>query len=132
MAEIRLRACLAVVDGSRILLVPHFDTDAGPIQWTVPGGAVEFGESVQSAALREFKEETGYDAVAQEFLDIYEVIKPAQPWHSVTIAFRGRIVGGSPRPEQTRWGARTPHWFSLSELADQPYHPPAIIMKALR
>jgi 8-oxo-dGTP diphosphatase len=132
MAEIRLRVCLAVVDADKILLVPHFQTDAGPIQWTVPGGGVEFGESVETTALREFKEETGYDAVIEGFLDTYEVIKPARPWHSVTLAYRGKITGGSLRSEQTRWGPRTPHWFSLSDLADQPYHPPTIVMKALQ
>jgi hypothetical protein len=24
----------------KILLVPHFDTDAGPVQWDIPGGGI--------------------------------------------------------------------------------------------
>ena len=132
MTEIRLRACLAVVEEGKILLVPHFQTDTGPIQWTVPGGMVEFGESVETTALREFKEETGYEAIIEGFLDTYEVINPEQPWHSVTLAYRGRITGGSLLSEETRWGPRTARWFSLLELGDQPYHPPAIVRKALQ
>jgi hypothetical protein len=29
---IRVRVCLAVVDDGRLLLVPHYNTDAGPVQ----------------------------------------------------------------------------------------------------
>jgi 8-oxo-dGTP diphosphatase len=132
VAEIRLRACIAVVDKGQILLVPHFQTDAGPIQWVVPGGGVEFGESLHAAATREFKEETGFDAEIDELLDTFEVIHPARPWHSVTIAFRGHIVRGHPHSEETPWGLRTARWFSLMELHDQPYHPPEIVQKALQ
>jgi 8-oxo-dGTP diphosphatase len=130
--HIRLRACLAVVEDSRILLVPHFDTDAGPVQWNVPGGGVAFGEYTQAAAVREFQEETGFDAECDRLLDVYENIIPARPWHSVTFAYIGRIVGGQMRQEPTRWGLRTPRWFDLDQLDSIAYHPPLIVEKALQ
>jgi predicted NUDIX family NTP pyrophosphohydrolase len=44
------------------LLVPHFHIDSDEIQWIIPGGKVQFGESISSAAKREFYEETkGYN-----------------------------------------------------------------------
>jgi len=52
--EIRVRACLAVVQDGRVLLVPHYDTDVGPVQWVIPGGRMKYGERLQEAALREF------------------------------------------------------------------------------
>jgi len=58
-AAIRIRVGVAVVQDSRILLVPHYDTDAGPVQWCIPGGRLELGESLVEAAKREFEEETG-------------------------------------------------------------------------
>lgn len=57
--EIRLRASLAVIRSGRILLVPHYHTDAGDVHWTIPEGKIEYGESLFSAAVREFREDTG-------------------------------------------------------------------------
>ena len=73
---IRIRACLAVVQDHKILLVPHYDTDAGPIQWVIPGGRLRFGESLREAALREFFEETRLRACLTGLLDVSEVILP--------------------------------------------------------
>lgn len=127
-AEIRVRACLAVVEGGRILLVPHFDTDAGPVQWVIPGGRVEFGESVRETALREFAEETGLQAEITGLLEVSEVIRPERPWHSLSVTFAGRIVGGTLAPEAGhRYGNKSPRWFSAADLAGVVYHPwPAV------
>jgi hypothetical protein len=40
--SIRIRVCLAAVQDDKLLLAPHYDTDAGPVQWTVPGGRVSY------------------------------------------------------------------------------------------
>ncbi len=129
---IRIRACLAVIEDEKILLVPHYDTDAGPIQWNLPGGKVEFGESVRGCALREFKEETGFDAEIGGVIDITEVIKPEESWHSVTITFRGTIIGGAISSEEhPRFGKKSPTWFSASDLGKVPYHPKRVVDKIL-
>ena len=91
---IHVRVCVATLQDNRILLVPHYNTDAGPLQWNIPGGRLEFGESLREAALREFTEETGLTAEIIDLLDVSEVLLPERPWHSVTIAFLGRITGG--------------------------------------
>jgi ADP-ribose pyrophosphatase YjhB (NUDIX family) len=74
-----MRACLAAVRDGRILLVPHYDPEAGPVQWKVPGGSVRLGESVRKTAVREFDEETGFQAQATGPRDVSEVIVPARP-----------------------------------------------------
>jgi 8-oxo-dGTP diphosphatase len=131
-AEIRIRACLAVVHGGRILLVPHYNTDAGPIQWVIPGGRVTLGEKLGEAACREFREETGLDASVTGLLDVSEVILPEKDWHSVTVVFSGTIVGGRLAPEAGhRFGEKMPRWFSLAELQELPYHPRRGVERAL-
>ena len=45
LKEINIRVCLAIVENNKILLVPHYGTDASAVQWVVPGGKIEFGES---------------------------------------------------------------------------------------
>lgn len=128
-AKIHVRACLIVVQEGKILLVPHFNTDAGPVQYNLPGGKVEFGESLPATAAREFTEETGYEAVCTALLDIYEHRLP--DWHSITVGYWGRIIGGALRSEQTPWGERLPRWFSAEELGTVPYHPAPLIEKAM-
>ena len=130
--EIRVRAALAVVENDHILLVPHFQTGAGAVQWTIPGGKVDFGECLQAAAVREFLEETGLHAVIIGLLDTSEVILPDQPYHSITITFLGRVTGGDTRPEANHpYGTKVPRWMNAEELQGTAYHPAQVIEKAL-
>ena len=129
---IRVRVCLAVVHDHKLLLVPHYDTDAGPVQWTVPGGGVEFGESLQAAAVREFFEETGLQAEVTGLLHVSETILPDRPYHSVTISFAGSITGGELQAEANHpYGEKFPRWFSAAEVGAVTYHPEATVEKAL-
>ena len=129
---IRIRACLAVLQDGRILLVPHYDTDAGPVQWVSPGGRVGFGERLEEAALREFQEETGLQARVVSLLDVSEVIRLERPRHSITITFSGHITGGAPAPEAGhRYGEKVPRWFSVAEIGTVEYHPKSAVQKAL-
>lgn len=131
-ADIRLRACIAAVHEGRILLVPHYNTDAGPIQWVIPGGRVRFGEKLEDAARREFREETGLDVLVTGLLDVSEVILPDKPWHSVTVVFSGTPLGGRLAPEPGhRFGEKVPRWFSRAELQEVPYHPRQGVERAL-
>lgn len=129
---IRLRVCVAVVQERQIVLVPHYDTDAGPVQWNLPGGAVEFGETMEQAAVREFAEETGFHVMCGELLHIHENVQPALPWHSISIIYQGEITGGEARREQSRYGDKMPRWFAADDLKGVNYYPPLAIEKALR
>lgn len=129
---IRIRACLAVVHSNKILLVPHYNTDVGPIQWIVPGGRIRFGESLQEAAVREFVEETGLQAKITRLFDVSEVILPEKPWHSITVTYSGIITGGELASEANhRYGKKEPRWFSLEEIVTVKYHPKRTVEKAL-
>lgn len=130
---IRVRACLAVIEDGQLLLVPHYQTDAGiTVQWNLPGGKVEFGERLEDAALREFREETGLQAEIVELLATSEVILPEQRYHIITIAYLGRLIGGTIRAEASHeHGEKIPQWFAVEEIGQIAYHPSTIVDKAL-
>jgi ADP-ribose pyrophosphatase YjhB (NUDIX family) len=130
--EIRIRVALAVVQGDRILLLPHYHTDAGPVQWCIPGGRLRFGESLRQAAEREFEEETGLRAQVGALLDVSEVVLQDEPYHSITIAFSGTVLGGEERPEPDhRYGEKMPRWVHAHELRALVCHPEQTVEKAL-
>jgi ADP-ribose pyrophosphatase YjhB (NUDIX family) len=123
---------LAVVDKGEILLVPHYKTDAGAIQWVVPGGKIEFGESLQEAAVREFFEETGLQTEVTGLLHVSEVILPDRPYHSITISFSSRVTGGKLRSEANHpYGKKMPKWLSAAEARTVKVHPEQTVEKAL-
>jgi 8-oxo-dGTP diphosphatase len=129
---IRIRACLAVVHEGCILLVPHYDTDAGIVQWNLPGGKVDFGESTQQTAIRELKEETGVTANIVRLLDVSEVILREKPWHSITITYLGEFVNGELKSEAGHpFGQKYPRWFSSEALRQVKFHPISPIQKAM-
>jgi ADP-ribose pyrophosphatase YjhB (NUDIX family) len=129
---IRIRVCLAVVEDKKILLVPHYQTDAGAVQWCIPGGAIKFGEKLTEAAVREFFKETGLHTKVVGLVNVSEVLHPEENYHSITITFSGNVVNGKLRSEANHhYGVKTPKWFSAAELITIKYHPEKAVEGAL-
>ena len=62
-----------IVDGDRVVLVKRrFEPLAG--QWSLPGGAVEVGETLEECVAREMREETGLEVEVGPVIEVFDRI----------------------------------------------------------
>ncbi len=62
--------------------------------WAIPGGFVEYNETVESAVVREAKEETGLDVKIEKLAGVYSDPKRDPRGHTVSVVFLCGIIGG--------------------------------------
>lgn len=90
-------------------------------QWTLPGGGLAFGEEPEVGAIREVREETGFDARITGSPQIlsdtgaWEVADPPIPYHQVRFVYPMEVAGGEERVEV---GGSTDAigWFTRGEM----------------
>ena len=82
-------------------------------QWSVPGGRVEWGETLHEAVVRETLEETGLEVVVDRYLGWVERIH--DPYHYVIIDFAVTVLDPS---HDHRSRATTPPRWSWVPFAD--------------
>ena len=105
-------------DQGQILLIRRSDND----NWAVPGGAIDLGESMAQAAVRETKEESGIDCEITGLVGIYTDPKHVILYTSngearqeFSIVLTARPVGGQPTPSDESSEVR---WVDRAEVAD--------------
>lgn len=64
-----------------------------PLGWALPGGFVDYGESVEAAIVREVKEETSLDFVEIKQFKTYSAPYRDPRFHTVSVVFAGRGKG---------------------------------------
>lgn len=88
-------------------------------KWEIPGGAIEFGETIESGLKREIKEEIGVDIEVVEMLQLADHILPDEGQHWVSPTYICKIISGTPNIMEPEKCERL-EWFSLDEAAKLP------------
>lgn len=89
--DIKVRVTGILIENERLLLVKQRVNDSRG--WSLPGGTLEPGETIEECIIREMKEETGLNTEIEKLLYICDRIEKER--HVVHITFKLKRVGGS-------------------------------------
>ena len=99
-----------ILDEDRILLEKRKNSP-GKGKWSVPGGLVDLGETVEEALIREVKEETGLEVYNPRLVDVVSYVsldeRGSVMYHYVIIDYLVTSRGGKPKAssdaEDLKW-----------------------------
>jgi len=105
---------LLVIDKNKILLVKRGPKYLEPHKWALPGGFVERDETTAEAALREIKEETGYQT---EIIDLFRIIdhpdRPKEDRQNIALVY---LIKPLKKVGQSDHEVKKVKWFDLNKL----------------
>jgi 8-oxo-dGTP diphosphatase len=96
-----------VIEGGQAVLIRR---GSEPLlgHWSIPGGSLEIGESLQAGVARELLEETGLEVQVLEVIEVFDRIFPGEPgqagqgrgprFHYVIVDYLCERISGQPRP----------------------------------
>jgi ADP-ribose pyrophosphatase YjhB (NUDIX family) len=109
-------------DDGRLLLVRRSDT----LNWELPGGKVEIGESAVDSVVREVDEESGIRISVRGLAGIYTdpghvmVYVDGEVRQQFSVCFHAVRISGEPRPDENE--TIDAAWFRISELEQLSVH----------
>ena len=106
--------------GDSILLVRHEKGAAS--YWLLPGGGLEFGESLVDGLCREVREETCLEVRVGDLVLASDSIAPDRSRHVVNLCFTGEVIGGELGLGSDERVAEA-RFIPLDELQDLRLHP---------
>lgn len=105
-----------VLRDNKVLLVKRNHPPAEDL-WAVPGGRINVGETLQEAAVREIKEETGLDIIPGQPIYSFDAIHRDEDgkvkFHYVIIDLLAECKSGTPKAGDD---ASEVGWFSAVDL----------------
>jgi 8-oxo-dGTP diphosphatase len=95
-----------VIENDRALLIRR-GTEPLLGQWSIPGGTLELGESLEAGVARELQEETGLEVRVTNLIEVFDRIFPASEspnssvsrprYHYVIVDYLCERISGEPR-----------------------------------
>jgi ADP-ribose pyrophosphatase YjhB (NUDIX family) len=115
-------SAIVLDEAGRILLHKRTDNE----YWSIPGGAMEPGETIAETIVREVREETGIEASVEKLLGVYSnprhvsVYDDGEVRQQFSVCFLCHAVGGELRTSTESSEVR---FVELAETENLPIHP---------
>jgi A/G-specific adenine glycosylase len=110
-------ACVILRNGSEYFIQQRLPDDIWGGLWEFPGGRLEEGESPREAAIREVKEETGW-----QLSDIVPFSTVTHHYTRYRVTLHGFLCTIPPRSTEPVLTAASQHaWVSLEQLSEYPF-----------
>lgn len=84
---------IEVFDNKNIEGIVLIERENPPFGWAIPGGFIDYGESAETAAVREAKEETNLDVHLKYFLGVYSRPDRDPRHHTISTVFVAKAFG---------------------------------------
>src|SRR6266700_4078271 len=119
--RLRVRITGVLVEEGSILLCQQAVTESSTRAWSLPGGSLEFGESIEECLIREMKEETGLLVKVERLLYVADRIQDGR--HIVHISFLvHRLAGDLKKGREPEAGANPIHGVAFVPLRSLTAH----------
>ena len=109
-----------ILDGDRVLLIQRGQEPLKG-EWSLPGGAVEIGETLEAAVAREVREETSLDVVVGPVVEVLDSIRRdasgRAEYHYVIVDYACLVRSGTPTAAVRGTDAADVRWVPVDELA---------------
>lgn len=119
--EISVGVGCVVRRGSDILLIKRI-SQHGDGTYSVPGGHIDFGESLEQCAIREVLEETGLAVSDPVLLGVTNNVFPEITRQYVTVWFEAAYLSGEARLTDPKEVSEV-GWFPISSLPSPLFEP---------
>lgn len=98
-------------------------------KWALPGGFVDMDESLDTAAARELKEETGLDGIDLHQFHAYGAVDRDPRHRTISIAYAGLLTRSDARLMAADDAAEAA-WFDVNDLPETGFDHASIIQDA--
>lgn len=118
----RTRVGVLIVRGDELLLVKHRRDDHE--YWLLPGGGLDYGESIHDCAVRECKEELGLDVEVGDIIAVTESLPPQARRHILHIVLQATSFSGQEQLGQDDKRLVDMGWHPIEALRELTFYPP--------